>query len=92
LSLLSAPGSVVIKITLMKPLPEALWCTSPCSCQNKYLQQRWQMERYSADQSSWSLYNSKVDLVLQETPPGAKRTLCMASAFLGKYAYMLSLI
>ena len=28
----------------------------------------------------------KGDLVLQATPPGAKRPLCMASAFLGKYA------
>ena len=35
------------------------------------------MERYSDDRSSWSLYTSKVDLVLHETPPGA---------FLGKYA------
>ena len=27
MSLLSAPGSVLIKTTLMKSLPEALWCT-----------------------------------------------------------------
>ena len=31
------------------------------------------------------IYTSKVDLVLHETPPGAKRPLRMASAFLGKY-------
>ena len=43
--------------------------------------------RQRDDQSSWSLNTSiKVDLVLHETPPVAKRPLHMASAFLGKYA------
>ena len=43
-------------------------------------------ERCSDDRSSWSLYTSKVDLVLHETVPGAKRPLRMVSAFPGKYA------
>ena len=30
--------------------------------------------------------NEASDLVLQATPPGAKRPPCMTSAFLGKYA------
>ena len=38
------------------------------------------------NQSSWSLYTSKVILILQATPPGANRTLHMASGFLGIYA------
>ena len=44
------------------------------------------MERCPEDRSSWSLYTSKVDLVLHETPSGAKRPLRMVSSFPGKYA------
>ena len=42
MSLLSAPGGVHIKTTLMKSLAEALWYTQTqtvCSCQNKYWRQ-----------------------------------------------------
>ena len=38
------------------------------------------MERCSDDRSSWSLYTSKVDLVLHEIPPGAKKPLVFSYA------------
>ena len=67
----------------MKSLPDAPDCVLvKTSTDNS----RWQTERCSQDRSSWSLYTSKVDLVLHETPPGAKRPLRMVSAFPGKYA------
>ena len=38
------------------------------------------MDRCSDDRSSWSLYTSKVDSVLHETPPGAKKPLVFSYA------------
>ena len=80
MSLFSAPGSVLIKTTFMKSLPDAPDCV---------------LVKTSTDNSRWQtgemLRGSKFlepihFLVLHETPPGANRPLHMVSAFPGKYA------
>ena len=79
ISALSAPGSVLIKITLMKSLPEALWYTRPCSCQNKY----WQQPLADREMLRGLKFLEPIHFY---GITGAKRLLRMASAFLGKYA------
>ena len=90
MSLFSAPGSVLIKTTLLKSLQRrcsqhpdlALVKTSTDNS-------RWQTARCSDDRISRSLYTSGKaygNLVLQATLPGAKKPPCVASTFLGKYA------
>jgi len=60
-SLLSAPGNVLVKTTLTKSLAEGLWYT-----QTEFLSKQgltnshWQTERCSDYPSSWNLYTSKV--------------------------------
>ena len=84
--LLSAPGSVLIKTMFMKSPAEALRC-----CPDHVLvktsknKSRWQTEQCSDDQSSRSLYTSKVIYYYKQYPWG-KEAMCIASAFLGKHA------
>ena len=88
MNLLSAPGSLLIKITPMKSLP----CRAIMVHQIMFLSK--QVLTTVADRCCrWSKFlepiHFKGDLVLQETLPGAKRPLRMASAIpaiLGKYA------
>ena len=86
MSLLSAPGSVFIKTTLMKSPAEALRCFSDhVLVKTSKDNSRWQTERCSDDRSSRAYTLLKWFNTTNNTPWGKEAT-CMASAFLGKYA------
>ena len=79
-SLLCAPGSILIKTTLMKSPSEA-FVVHPDSIlvQTSTGNSRWQTDRFSDDGSSWSLY-------ISSNTPWGKETSCMTSVLLRKYA------
>ena len=74
------PGSVLIKATLTKSLAEEVVLQDRVLVKTRTVAGR----RRDAQtiEVPWSLYTSKV-ILLQATPPGAKRPPRMASAFLG---------
>ena len=89
-SLFNAPGSVLIKTTLLKSLQRH--CskhTDLALIKTSTDNSRWQTARCSDEQISLSLYTSGKaysNLLLQATLPRAKKPTCVASTFLGKYA------
>ena len=70
----------------MKSLPEALWCTQTVFLSKRVLTTVAGRRRGAQTIEVPGAYTLLRDLVLQETPPGAKRPPRMASAFVGKYA------
>ena len=92
MSVLSAPGSDLIKRRSLKSPAEALWC-----CPDRVLVKQvrtvashWQTERCSDDQRSRSFYTTRVILVLQTIPPGAKRPCAWLQCFSWKICFHYS--
>ena len=67
----------------MKSLAEALWCTLTVFLSKQVLTTVTGRQRHAQTNEVPGAYTF---LVLQATILGAKRLLCMANAFLGKYA------
>ena len=80
MSLFSAPGSIVIKTTLLKSLQRhCSQHTDLALIKTSTDNRHWQIAQCSDDQISWSVYTSGKaygNLVLQATLPGAKK-LCL---------------